>query len=299
MDTAGLIAYILGTFFLIYPFNLVYGGTFIPYSINYILMDYNPNFTSSILLEIKGERNAHLGLSNRTDFNSASKMYELVIDKYRSLLLNRYGGNILKKIQIGEALLNNAEFKKFWVSWKNKSIEVGRGWDVGVDRILNYTDKETYIVRYTGVRAGRSNGGTITFRTPQATITDYQNDCIIATPVTYPEANKFLLDGLLSNCMKITPLNRSPRSVTLAIHEIGTRITFAGLRSCEEPGLTVYSPICQEQLTFHEHFSNGSINYCTFNLSSEKRCNSLITLNIQMLDQTMWELCGVKMLTVT
>jgi len=51
-------------------------------------------------------------------------------------------------------IVNETEFREFWISWTDGRIECGKGGDVGTNMFMTWTDPSFIGVNYLSVSAG-------------------------------------------------------------------------------------------------------------------------------------------------
>ena len=57
-------------------------------------------------------------------------------------------------------LLNQSEFRHFWISWKNGDIQIGRGQHVTVDsRLMQWYDTDPYVIKFIGFSTSAASSG--------------------------------------------------------------------------------------------------------------------------------------------
>ena len=114
---------------------------------NYIYTLYNVKEITNITFEVKGPRDAFIGLfpDIKSSFNG-EKFYELVIggwsNKKCAFRKVGYSGRVYRLTRANQdSYLSAGAFRPYWISWQNNFIRLGSGATVGKNVILSYPDR--------------------------------------------------------------------------------------------------------------------------------------------------------------
>ena len=130
----------------------------------YKILELKANQTTSMIFEIKGQDNAHVGLFSEVitvpggktprEIYKQTSFYEIVIGGWlnkRSVLRKHGQGAHFADVSRPE-FLSNTTFRFFWVSWEKSIISLGFGKQVGQQQIFSYDDRTSPLkVNYVGL----------------------------------------------------------------------------------------------------------------------------------------------------
>jgi Farnesoic acid 0-methyl transferase len=72
-------------------------------------------------------------------------------------------GNVERNQYMETGIVSETEFREFWVSWFDGSIQCGKGGEIGVNRFLAWTDPEFAGINHLSVATGYGSNGTWIF----------------------------------------------------------------------------------------------------------------------------------------
>ncbi|KAJ8959782.1 hypothetical protein NQ314_006212 [Rhamnusium bicolor] len=132
-------------------------------------LEYNffPNATGFVQFRVKAPNDAHIALS--TAAAEVDPMYEIYIGGWgntKSIIRkNRTKPDVAEVPTPG--ILNEHEFRGFWIRWQNGTITVGR--ENEIPPFLSWTDYERVNIEYIGVCTGWGANGSWQIEPPRGT----------------------------------------------------------------------------------------------------------------------------------
>jgi hypothetical protein len=110
-------------------------------------LDLNSFPKQSFIFEVRGARNLFVALCQSKDSYVTDQMYEFVLAGWTNTLSllrkDKNSGTELDRAKTYN-LINEYSFKTFWVSWNDGKIRLGQGNIVGLNVVLQYTDRKAF-----------------------------------------------------------------------------------------------------------------------------------------------------------
>lgn len=115
---------------------------------------YNSLTENTLIFMVKACADSFVAMKTSTASAVSDDTYELVIGSYGgSRVVMRLNGDT--KINLAKTeLLSCFAFRPFWLYWTNDSCSLGKGLDVGVDELINWSWNVNTTVKDIGIMTG-------------------------------------------------------------------------------------------------------------------------------------------------
>ncbi|KAK2164300.1 hypothetical protein LSH36_66g05034 [Paralvinella palmiformis] len=118
---------------------------------------------SHIAFSIRARNDAHVALS-KFENNPGFETYEIVIGGWNNeKSVIRKCSQCRPMTSLDGPLLNDSEFKQFWVSWDEAKLRVGEGGAPHLNELMSWLDPDPHLVNYLAVSTGWGSNGTWVF----------------------------------------------------------------------------------------------------------------------------------------